>query len=228
MSRSETSLFAKRMQYAGKWCLYGLRLALYYIVVLASIGVLIGLDQLFKWLAVVHLKNQPPFVLIPNVFELHYNENPGAAFGILSDHRWVFISITIIVMVFLLVLLLSGRFKKYKLLNASAILIVAGGIGNLIDRIAYGYVVDFLYFKLINFPIFNFADCCVVIGSVMLLIFFFFFYEEKPKGRHKAADDAERAADNVGAEPVKEPEAHAEQCEGIDADNPGGKSGGTD
>lgn len=228
MGRSETSLFAKRIRYARKWCLYGLRLASYYVVVLVSIGVLIGLDQLFKWLAVVHLKDQPPLVLIPDVFELHYNENPGAAFGILSDHRWVFISITIIVMVFLLVLLLSGRFKKYKLLNASAILIVAGGIGNLIDRIAYGYVVDFLYFKLINFPIFNFADCCVVIGSAMLLIFFFFFYEEKPKDRRKAPDEAEAAASAADTEPLEEPEVHAEQSERNDADDPSGKGGGAD
>lgn len=169
------------------------------VIILIAIAALTALDQWFKYLAVVHLKDQPPFVLIDGVFELHYSENTGAAFGILQDHRWVFISVTIIVMVFLLVLLMSGKFRQYPLLNISGILIVAGGIGNLIDRIFNGYVVDFLYFKLINFPIFNFADCCVVIGAVTLLIFFFFFYDEKPLLLHRSgqADETEKTKDGT-------------------------------
>ena len=145
-------------------------------VILIAIAALTALDQLFKALAVYWLKGNPPHVLIDGVFELHYSENPGAAFGILQDHRWLFISVTILVMAFMLVLLMSGKFRRYPLMNISGVLIVAGGVGNLIDRIANGYVVDFLYFRLINFPIFNFADCCVVVGAVLLLIFFFFFY----------------------------------------------------
>lgn len=174
------------------------------LIILLAIAALTALDQWFKYLAVVHLKEQPPFVLIDGVFELHYSENTGAAFGILQDHRWVFMSVTIIVMVFLLVLLLSGKFRQYPLLNVSGVLIVAGGIGNLIDRIFNGYVVDFLYFKLINFPIFNFADCCVVIGAVMLLVFFFFFYDEKPLLRHPKAQEAVSAGETTeGSSPAE-------------------------
>lgn len=173
------------------------------VIILIAIAVLTALDQWFKYLAVVHLKDQPPFVLIDGVFELHYSENTGAAFGILQDHRWVFISVTIIVMVFLLVLLMSGKFRQYPLLNVSGILIVAGGIGNLIDRIFNGYVVDFLYFKLINFPIFNFADCCVVVGAVMLLVFFFFFYDEKPLLLHRSGQSGETDKTEDGTADVR-------------------------
>lgn len=170
------------------------------LIILIAIAALTALDQWFKYLAVAHLKDQPPFVIVDGVFELHYSENTGAAFGILQDHRWVFISVTIIVMAFLLVLLMSGKFRQYTLLNISGILIVAGGIGNLIDRIFNGYVVDFLYFKLINFPIFNFADCCVVIGAVTLLIFFFFFYDEKNLHLHRTGQ-TDKTGDGVPVSP---------------------------
>ncbi len=157
------------------------------VSLILAIAALVGLDQLFKWLAVTYLKDELPFVLIDNVLEFKYLENRGAAFGILENCRWLVLTVTSIALVLLLALLLSGKFRRYKLMNISGILIVAGGIGNMIDRIAYGYVVDFIYVKWINFPIFNFADCCVVIGAVMLLVFFFFFYEEQPKKKGEAA-----------------------------------------
>ncbi len=210
---------------------------LYRALILVTIALLIGLDQLFKYLAVVNLKGNPPIPLIKGVFELHYSENPGAAFGILQDHRWVFISVTIVVMIFLLCLLMSGKFSHLLLMNISASLIVAGGIGNLIDRIANGYVVDFLYFKLINFPIFNFADCCVVIGAVLLLVFFFFFYDDKPKltRREETTEAKEEAGQEeaTGAQAVKSEEAITEEQEaqgangGETLDDSAGKGRGT-
>ena len=148
------------------------------IGLLLSIALLVGVDQLTKYLLVLYLDKQQPFPLIPEVFELQYSENTGAAFGILKNHPWVFMSITIVVLVVLTAVLMSGRYRRYKLANISGVLIVAGGAGNMIDRIFRGYVVDFLYFKPINFPIFNFADCCIVIGAALLLIFFFFIYRE--------------------------------------------------
>lgn len=149
------------------------------IIILAASAVLIGLDQWTKWLAVTHLKEQSPVVLWDGVFEFFYTENTGAAFGMLKEQRWIFITVTIVVLLAVLAVLLSGRFRKHPLVNISGILIIAGGVGNLIDRIALGYVVDFLYFKLIDFPIFNVADCCVVIGAILLLVYFFFFYKEE-------------------------------------------------
>lgn len=150
----------------------------YRLITLVPAVILIVLDQWFKFLAVAHLKGKPAFPIIKDVFELLYTENTGAAFSILENQRWFFVVITSVVMVFLLLVILNGRYRKDKLLTASFVLVLAGGIGNLIDRIAYGYVVDFLYFKWINFPVFNFADCCLVIGTALMLIFFFFVYED--------------------------------------------------
>ena len=119
-------------------------------------------------------------------------------------------------------------FMAGELMNISGVLIVAGGVGNLIDRIANGYVVDFLYFRLINFPIFNFADCCVVVGAVLLLIFLFFFYEEKPKSQQEepAPADSLPATDEGAAEqaPQEEETPHG----GEELDRSAGKDGGED
>ncbi len=155
-------------------------------IALVSIAFLVGIDQLTKWLTVTFLKGNDPITIIGGFFELTYVENRGAAFGMLQGERWFFIVFTALVMLALLGLLLFGNYRKHRLFNTSLILIVAGGIGNLIDRVANGFVVDFLHVFLKtdsiqgDFPVFNVADCCVVIGSVLLLLFFFFFYEEKP------------------------------------------------
>ncbi len=157
-------------------------------IALVGIAVLVGIDQLTKWLTVNFLKGTDPVTIIGGFFELTYVENRGAAFGMMQGERWFFIAFTALVMFALLGLLLFGNYRKHNLFNASLILIVAGGVGNLIDRVANGFVVDFLHFFLKtdtfygDFPVFNFADCCVVIGSVLLLLFFFFFYEEKKGG----------------------------------------------
>ncbi len=166
---------------------------MFQLIVVALIALLVGLDQLTKWLVVNTIGNGVPVPLIEGVFELQYSENRGAAFGIGHNQgpwvRWLFIILTTLIMAFVLFLLLSGRFKSYKLVTISGILIVAGGVGNLIDRFFRGYVVDFLYFKWIDFPIFNFADCCVVIGAILLLIFFFFIYEDKPAVKKQAGPE---------------------------------------
>lgn len=132
---------------------------------------LLGADQGTKMLAIEHLQNQPPIVLIPGVLELQYLENYGAAFGILQNQRWLFV---VLCCAFLLA---SAYFysrlplkREYWLFRLMAVLLAAGAVGNLIDRLAKGYVVDFIYFSLIHFPIFNFADCCVVIGGILMLL----------------------------------------------------------
>ena len=150
---------------------------LQFILLLAT-AVLVGIDQLTKYLVTSNMQLGQSIPVIDGVFELLYHRNPGAAFGILPNQRWIFITFTFIVMLVILVILMSGKFRKYKLANAAGVLILAGGIGNMIDRLASGYVVDFLYAKFINFPIFNFADCCVVIGAALLLVAFLFVYKE--------------------------------------------------
>ncbi len=162
--------FFQEFKFQGAWK--------YRLLTLVPAAILIILDQWFKMLAVTHLKGQSSFPIIKDVFELLYVENTGAAFSILENQRWLFVVLTSVVMAFLLMVILSGRYRKDILLTASFVLVLAGGIGNLIDRVLYGYVIDFLYFKWINFPVFNFADCCLVIGAALMLIFFFFVYED--------------------------------------------------
>ena len=141
-------------------------------------ALLVGLDQLTKWLTVVYLKNGEPLTLIPKVLEFTYVENEGAAFGMLQGGRWFFVVLTAILMIALGVFVLTGQFRRFRMFNISATLVLAGGIGNLIDRAIQGYVVDMIRVTFIDFPVFNVADCCVVVGSILLLIFFLFFYDE--------------------------------------------------
>ncbi len=162
-------------------------------MILAVTAVLVGLDQLTKWLAVMYLRSGNDVTVIPRILDFSYAENTGAAFSILSDERWFLIVITLIVMLALGAFVLFGQFRRYKLFNASATLILSGGIGNLIDRLVQGYVVDFAKVTFMDFPIFNVADCFVVVGSALLLIFFCFVYEDKAPSEasnEQATDDS--------------------------------------
>ncbi|MBR7142374.1 MAG: signal peptidase II [Clostridia bacterium] len=132
-------------------------------------AVLVALDQLTKALAVVFLKGQPSFILWEGVFQLTFVTNKGAAFSILQNQRWVFIVVSLLAMG-LLIWMLARKMFCGKLLLTSLCLILAGGVGNLIDRIALGYVVDFFDFCLINFAIFNVADVFITCGAVGLCL----------------------------------------------------------
>ena len=148
-------------------------------IMLASTILLIGVDQITKIWAIsqLHIANRT-IPVIDGVFELHYTENPGVAFSMLEGQRWIFIPVTFVIGGVILAMMLRSPLRKYQLFNVTCVLILSGAIGNLIDRIAYGYVIDFLYFSLIDFPIFNFADCCVVIGSCLLFVFVLFVMKE--------------------------------------------------
>ena len=143
----------------------------HYITALISIAVLVFIDQFTKSLVVAHLKDQPAYVLIKNVFQLEYLENRGAAFGVLQNQR-VFFYISVIVITAAVIWFYSKvpMEKKYLPLRICAVLIIGGAFGNCIDRIRLNYVVDFLYFKLIDFPIFNVADIYVTVAAFLLII----------------------------------------------------------
>ena len=149
------------------------------LVLLGAVG-LIGLDQLFTWLAVRYLSGVSTHPLIEGVFHLTYVENRGAAFGILDGKGIFLILLTAAVLIALIVLLFMGKFHHPLLLTAIT-LFLGGGIGNLIDRIFRHYVVDFLDFRLINFAVFNFADCCVVVGTILLFVYVLFFMDKNKK-----------------------------------------------
>ena len=142
----------------------------------AAAGILTALDQWTKFLTVTLLKGKAPFVLIDGVLELRYLENHGAAFGILQGQQGLFFVLTGAAILFLCwaygFRIPSGR--AYLPVNLICVLILSGALGNLIDRLRLSYVVDFIYFKLIDFPIFNVADCYVSVSAVFLALLLLF------------------------------------------------------
>ena len=153
------------------------------LVSLGFIALLISADQFIKHLVSVYLKPIGHVTIIDGFFQLDYLENTGAAFGILKDHRWIFILLTIIYCIAMLVILFKYNHKLDRLSNVVLVLLMAGGVGNLIDRIARGYVIDYLNFPFFGY-VFNLADCCVVIGTFLLLLWFI-----KSQAAEKKQDD---------------------------------------
>ena len=134
--------------------------------------VVVGLDQLSKYLIISNLELHESIEIIPGIFNFTYIQNRGAAFGSFDEHRWIFLVLSTVMIVAILAFLFWKK-PQDKLLLASLILITGGGIGNMIDRVCLGYVIDFLDFG--AFPnlwmwIFNVADACVCIGAGMLAL----------------------------------------------------------
>lgn len=140
---------------------------------------MVFVDQWTKYLAVHHLKDQASFVVIKGVFELRYLENRGAAFGVLQGKKVFFIVITMLMI--LLLTYVYGKIpaeRRFYPLQGICIALFAGAIGNFIDRIFHQYVIDFFYFSLINFPIFNVADIYVTCAMALFIVLFLFYYKE--------------------------------------------------
>jgi len=148
------------------------------IFMISLLVALIGIDLITKTLAANKLVGES-IVLIPNVFELTYVENRGAAWGIFEGRTNFLLLMTFIAMLVVVIFIFKiPKDKKYTWLRLSLVLIVAGGIGNFIDRIVLGYVRDMLHFTLIDFPVFNIADCCVVIGAGLLMFLILFIFRQ--------------------------------------------------
>lgn len=134
-----------------------------------SIIVLIIIDQIAKYYAVLKLKPIDTFPLIQDVFHLTYRQNNGAAFSMLNNKQSFLIVVTSIVIVGMIYYLFKVyRNPKYMLFCISLTMIIGGAIGNLIDRVRLNYVIDFFDFTLINFAIFNTADVFIVCGAILL------------------------------------------------------------
>lgn len=150
-----------------------------YLYAILTILLLIGLDQITKLLAFTYLKGHS-IALIPNVFELVYLENTGAAFGSFLGKTTLLSIATFVIILYLLWKLKEVPANRHFLpVYLCLTLIIAGGIGNLIDRIARGFVVDFFYFVPIDFPVFNVADIYVSVGIVCLVIISFLYKEHE-------------------------------------------------
>ena len=141
---------------------------LYLIAIMVGV---VGLDQLTKWLAVICLKGNESFPLWEEVLHFTYAENTGMAFSLFSgeNERWIFMLFSSVAIVGILVYLIFWR-PESRWMQVSLAMIVGGGIGNMIDRVLLGYVVDFIDFTLIDFAIFNVADSFVCVGAGILIV----------------------------------------------------------
>jgi len=149
------------------------------IIALLLSAVAIAADQVIKMLVTTNIKLNDQVPVIKGLFKLFYIQNNGAAFGMLQNQIWLFVLITLSISAAIIVALF--KYENHEFFSyAASILIVGGGIGNLIDRVVRGYVID--YISISFFPwIFNFADCCVTVGTVFLIIHILFFAERDGK-----------------------------------------------
>lgn len=145
---------------------------LYFII----ISLILVFDIFTKYLSSFYFKVSEVEV-IKNILYFTYVENRGAAFGIMQNKQWFFILITLILIIAMILYILKVKPQDI-LLKLSLSFIIGGGIGNLIDRVFKGYVVDFIDLRIINYPVFNIADCFVVIGAVLLCVYILFSKEK--------------------------------------------------
>lgn len=151
-----------------------------YVIDTVIVILLLAFDQFTKYLSVQKLMNKPAIVLIKGVLEFDYLENRGVAFGMMQNQKWFILlttSLLLAVVLFILFKLPEGR--KFTVLHFVLTAIIAGGIGNMIDRLRLGYVIDFISFVLIDFPTFNVADCYIVCATIVMFIMFVFVLKEE-------------------------------------------------
>lgn len=160
----------------------------------------VAADQISKFIAVDALQtvgNTAKF--IPHLIRFEYQQNTGMAWGLLPNSRWLFVAVTVIVSAIVIYAIIKYRKTMPKFIAVTLTVVLAGAIGNLIDRLIFGYVRDFIAFDFYDFPVFNIADTCVTIGSILLLcaiLFtkdgrrFFGFTEKKEKKAEAAVSEA--------------------------------------
>ena len=134
---------------------------------------IVAFDQVTKYLSVRYLKGKEAAAFIPGIVQFRYAENTGMAFSLFSGARWIFIAVTVVVCAAGLWYLFSGRCKSLWAYWSLGV-IISGGIGNLIDRVRFSYVIDFIEPVFINFAVFNIADSAVSLGACSLVIYLIF------------------------------------------------------
>ena len=182
------------------------------IIAVIVLALLVALDQWTKQLAVQHLAGQPDIPLIKDILVLHYLENTGAAFGLLQNKGWIFI-------VFTLMFLLFGGYlfakmpktKRYIPLYIIIVFLLAGAIGNLIDRMLHAYVIDFIYFVPINFPVFNIADMYVSVSAAILILLIIFFYKDEDFAFMNQKSDEQLESDESESATVSDDDSDVEE-----------------
>ena len=151
-----------------------------YICCALLAAALIALDQWVKWWVVANIPVGEARPLIPHILGLTQVHNTGGAWSMLNQHTWL-LSVVSAVVVLLLLFVLARRLIRHPVGVITLTMVLAGAVGNLIDRVRLGYVVDMFQTLFMNFPVFNVADICVVCGGIAFCIYFVFFYEKCEK-----------------------------------------------
>ncbi len=155
---------------------------------------LVALDQLTKALVRANIPLGQSIPFLPHIMDLTYVQNTGAAFSLLREHTWL-LTLLSAALVVVVALLVARRIIAGPLGRFAAMLVMAGGVGNLIDRVIFGYVTDMFQTTFMDFAIFNVADCCVTIGVVLLFLYVLFFYDRGKKKEAPQDDDHHLPAD---------------------------------
>ncbi len=164
------------------------------VVSFVIIALLVLADQLIKFLVTVYLKPVTSIVVLKGVLNFTYVENTGAVFGSFSTYT-ALLTVVSILLLAVTIFFLATKKSKSKIVNLCLILMVSGGIGNIIDRIRLHYVVDFIEPVFINFAVFNFADCLITVGAFALIIYLFIeMYKDssKTKKNKLTADEGKK------------------------------------
>lgn len=185
-----------------------------WISCLIEIGImclLLAVDLLTKHFVYGHCETQGDIVIIDGVIRFTAVKNTGASFGIFKNATTALTVVSLICSIILILFIFYSYPRKNKWLRSALVMITAGALGNVIDRLHFGYVRDMVYFELIDFAVFNFADSCLTVGTVVLIIYIIFFYTKEEESIRKQKEEAKYAKtveallaepDEENAEPV--------------------------
>ena len=158
---------------------------------------LVGLDQLFKFLAIEYLKPIEYIDVINKVLRFRYVENTGAVFGSFATHTVLLTIFSVVLLAFTIYFLVTNK-SKSRLVNFCLLLMISGGVGNIIDRIRLQYVVDYIEPTFVNFAVFNFADCLITVGAFILIIYLVVDLIKDIRNEKNPVNDACDAEENEG------------------------------
>ncbi len=136
------------------------------------IAMILVFDQVTKYMAIKYLKDKPVITIVDNILEFSYVENYGAAFGILQNKKYFFVIMTVLVIIAISIILINNYYYLNKPMKVALAMLVGGALGNLIDRVRLGYVIDFIsvrFGKTYNFPVFNVADSFIVVATIIIV-----------------------------------------------------------
>lgn len=160
---------------------------LFYLKAIILVLVLVALDQITKHQAFIYLKDRPNIPIIHNVLEFTYLENTGAAFSIMNSATFFQTIMKFLTPVFFIIIMIifykASKDIKHRSLSIILLFILSGAIGNYIDRITNNYVIDFIYFSAIKFPVFNVADIYVTLGFIIVAFIILFVYKDEDEAK---------------------------------------------